>query len=136
MLLPFNPQSVSLLSFSEQRELLARARHAIVEAVVHNRVPDLPVASGDALSQRRGVFVSLYRRSRLRGCVGQTKSSHPLNETVAQCAIGAALGDPRFAPVKPEEVDGLAIEISVLSEPHSIQMRRNSDLKLGNKGCW
>jgi len=34
---------------------------------------------------------------------------------VAYCAMAAALYDPRFAPMTPPEIDGLAIEISVLS---------------------
>jgi uncharacterized protein len=120
MLPPSSPESAPQLSISERRELLLLARHAIVEAVVRNRIPDLPEPSGSAPAERRGVFVSLYRRKRLRGCVGQTRPSHPLAETVAQCAISAAVSDPRFAPVKPDEVDELAIEISVLSEPRPL----------------
>ncbi len=127
MLQPSNPEPASQLSISERRELLARARHAIIEAVVHDRVPDIPPSSNGALSEHRGVFVSLYRRGRLRGCVGQTKSSLPLAETVAQCSISAALSDPRFTPLKSEEVDGLTIEISVLSEPQAISWQAIED---------
>jgi uncharacterized protein (TIGR00296 family) len=124
---PSNPEPASQLSISERRELLARARHAIIEAVVHDRVPDVSVPSSGALSDHRGVFVSLYRRGRLRGCVGQTRSSLPLAETVAQCSISAALSDPRFTPLKAEEVDALTIEISVLSEPEPISAQTIED---------
>jgi uncharacterized protein (TIGR00296 family) len=124
---PSNPEPASQLAISERRELLARARQAIIEAVVHHRIPDIPPSSNGALSDHRGVFVSLYRRGRLRGCVGQTKSGLPLAETVAQCSISAALSDPRFAPLKSEEVDELTIEISVLSEPQPIPWQAIED---------
>jgi AmmeMemoRadiSam system protein A len=50
-----------------------------------------------------------------------------LEATVVQAARSAALEDPRFAPVEPAELDGLDVEISVLSEavpihPHDIQV--------------
>jgi AmmeMemoRadiSam system protein A len=129
-----NPEPAAQLSISEERQLLALARHAIVEAVLHDRVPDLPQLSGGALSEHRGVFVSLHRRGRLRGCVGRTRVSLPLVETVAQCAISAALGDPRFVPVKPEEVDELGIEVSVLSEPRRVTWQAIEGFEIGKYG--
>jgi len=61
--------------------------------------------------------VTLRRNGRLRGCIGRTDLAHTLAETVAQCAITAALRDPRFGPIREEEMAGLEIEISVTSEP-------------------
>ena len=52
----------------------------------------------------------------MRGCVGRVDTSDSLAETVAHCAVSAALYDSRFAPVSEDEVAGLQIEISVLSE--------------------
>jgi AmmeMemoRadiSam system protein A len=123
------PQS-SPLSDPERRELLALARQSLVETIVHSRMPDVPVITG-RLTERQGAFVSLHLGTRLRGCVGQTRADHSLAETVAQCAIGAAVGDPRFAPVMPEEVAELTIEISVLSEPQPLRWQ---DIELWNDG--
>jgi AmmeMemoRadiSam system protein A len=104
------------LSDSDRRELLLRARQAIHESVVFNRIADLPAPTG-RLAEPCGAFVTLYRRKRLRGCVGQIAADLPLAETVVQCAIGSAHSDPRFSPVTAYELGDLTIEISVLSEP-------------------
>jgi AmmeMemoRadiSam system protein A len=103
------------LSDDDRRALLARARQAIVETVVHNRTLELPSPAGP-LAVPAGAFVTLHCFSRLRGCIGRTDAGLPLAETVVQCAIGAALHDPRFPPVGRNEIPCLEIEISVLSE--------------------
>ncbi|MCL6566583.1 MAG: AmmeMemoRadiSam system protein A [Acidobacteriia bacterium] len=105
---------MSPLSSAERRALLALARQAIVEAVVHGRLPE-PPAVGGALAEPGAAFVSLHSHGRLRGCIGQVEPTASLAETVQFCAVAAATRDPRFAPVVPEELDELEIEISVLS---------------------
>jgi len=98
-----------------RHELLARARRAISEAA-----SGAPAARSESNydvhgEMARGVFVTLHRGGRLRGCVVQIEASGPLGEIVERCAIAAAEEDPRFAPVKPGEVAELEIEISLLS---------------------
>ena len=44
-----------------------------------------------------------------------SKSEGPLYEVTAECAVSAAVSDPRFPPVRIEELEGLRFEISVLS---------------------
>jgi AmmeMemoRadiSam system protein A len=65
--------------------------------------------------EKRGVFVTLHARGRLRGCIGVIETVEPLAESIARCAAGAALHDPRFSPVRVEELPELRIEISLLS---------------------
>lgn len=62
-----------------------------------------------------GAFVTLHRRGRLRGCIGQVLSGESLVQTVAYCARAVALEDPRFEPVRPDELAEIAIELSILS---------------------
>lgn len=115
------PQSSSLLlSAEDRRDLLLRARRAIVEAVCNQAVPDLPVPSG-RLAEPGSAFVTVHCAGRLRGCIGRTDRTLPLAEVVAQCAIGAAMYDPRFRPLEGHEIGEMEIEISVLSalEPAS-----------------
>jgi AmmeMemoRadiSam system protein A len=64
-----------------------------------------------------GAFVTLHLRKRLRGCIGQLPDETPLWQVVAHCAQSAALEDPRFEPVRPDEAAEIEIEISVLSQP-------------------
>ena len=101
-------------SDDDRRALLALARQAIEESVVHQQIPELPQFSG-ILSERACAFVTVRRKGRLRGCVGRTDRTLALGELVAQCAISAAMRDPRFPPVAAHEVADLEIEISVLS---------------------
>jgi AmmeMemoRadiSam system protein A len=103
------------LSDEDRRALLARARRAIFETLSSKSLPDLPGAVG-RLADPAGAFVTLRCNGRLRGCIGRTDAANSLAETVAQCAITAALQDPRFGSLTIEEMAGLEIEISVISE--------------------
>lgn len=104
-----------LLCSDDRRRLLALARAALTEAVLHNRVPDPPLTAG-RLAEPAGAFVTLHHRGCLRGCVGVSGRELSLGETVAQCAVSAARNDPRFAALGAGEVSEVEIEISVLSE--------------------
>jgi len=110
--------------------LLELARRAIVEAVCSGRILDFPKPTGP-LVERSGAFVSLHRRGKLRGCIGQVEAAHSLAETVVRCAIGAALQDPRFSPVKADEIGELEIEISILS---ALQSASPEDVEVGRHG--
>ncbi len=90
------------------------ARQAIHVAVLSGRLPVPPVVSG-ALAEPSGAFVTIHRLGLLRGCIGQIEPVESLAHTVMRCAVAAALDDPRFAPVQPEELAELRVEISILS---------------------
>lgn len=62
-------------------------------------------------------FVTLTKSGELRGCIGSLAAHRKLGEDIAQNAMAAALEDPRFPPVRFEELSELRIEVSVLSEP-------------------
>jgi AmmeMemoRadiSam system protein A len=109
------PRSELQLCDEDRRTLLARARRAIVDTVRSQALPDLPRPEGRP-AQRGGAFVTLRSRGMLRGCIGRIEADQALAETVAQCAITAALRDPRFEPLRMEELNDLEIEISVVSE--------------------
>ena len=118
------------LSDDEGRALLRLARLAVIDAVAHRRrateIPSEPV-----FVERRGVFVTLHSAGRLRGCIGVLEGRQPLGESVAHCAFGAACEDPRFSPVRLEELNGIAIEISVLSPLAPI---RPDEIRIGHHG--
>jgi len=97
-----------------RRDLLHLARKVVERAAAGERyVPDVPPSG--VLAEHRGAFVTLTRGSRLRGCIGRIVADQPLVTTVADMAAAAARDDFRFDPVRPDEVDGLTIEISALS---------------------
>jgi AmmeMemoRadiSam system protein A len=79
-----------------------------------------------------GVFVTLHRFERLRGCMGTLDATLPLADAIRQAALCAALHDPRFPPVSRTELPELRITVSILSVPRP--MRTLDDLELGRHG--
>jgi AmmeMemoRadiSam system protein A len=106
------------LNEDEQRCLLSLARQAI-RAALRSEALDLGGLAvslpSPRLSEAGMAFVSLHRHGHLRGCVGYIVARKPLYETVAEAATAAAFHDMRFPPLKEDELEGLEIEISVLS---------------------
>jgi hypothetical protein len=111
---------MSSLGSHEKQLLLDVARRAVTRAAeFHETLANLPL--DETVQRPGGAFVTLRRRSgRLRGCIGQLPSQDPLVEVVAHCAKAAALEDPRFSAVSPQELSEITIEISVLSPLESI----------------
>ena len=102
------------LSEADRRAALELARTAVIAAVAHCKLPD-SFPRGGVFAERRGVFVTLHMRNRLQGCIGVIEAKEPLGEAIVRCSASAALEDPRFAPMKTEQLSGLRIEISLLS---------------------
>jgi len=118
------------LSEADRRVLLDLARRAVVAAVSLQKPVEGPLPSG-IFAEKRGVFVTLHARGRLRGCIGVVEAFEPLAEAVARSASSAALHDPRFSPVRVEELPDVQIEISVLSLLEAI---RPEDVEIGKHG--
>ena len=106
---------MSSLGNREKKLLLEIARQSLGIAVERREtLNSLP--SDLSFGESTGAFVTLRKRGRLRGCIGQIGTGRPLAEVVAQSAKSAALEDPRFDPVRTEEIAEIRIEISVLSD--------------------
>jgi AmmeMemoRadiSam system protein A len=107
------------------------ARQVIESAVRGDDVSRmLPPEGGESSSG--GVFVTLKKFGRLRGCMGTLDPSQPLVEAVRHAAQTAALNDPRFPPVASSELADLSVEVSILSEPWPMQSI--DDLQIGTHG--
>jgi AmmeMemoRadiSam system protein A len=104
----------SPLTGAQQCELLRIAREAITSRV-RGSMPPAASSTDPALSAPGAAFVTLTRSGALRGCIGYVQPIFPLVDTVAQCAVSAALEDPRFPSVTAAELPSLELEISVLS---------------------
>ncbi|HUE57273.1 MAG TPA: AmmeMemoRadiSam system protein A [Candidatus Udaeobacter sp.] len=107
------------LSEAERRSALQLARAAVQAAVSHGKLPEHIPKEG-IFEERRSVFVTLYLAGKLQGCIGVVEAREPLGEAIVRCAASAALEDPRFAPMRAEQLDSLTIEISLLSPPAPI----------------
>ena len=110
------------LSADDRAQLLDIARASIRHGIESGRAL-LPDAAGLGENMRApaAVFITLTRNGDLRDCIGSLQASQPLAEAVASSAFNAAMRDPRFAPVRGDELEQIDIEISVLSEMQPIE---------------
>ena len=107
---------------------LARAEvEAWVCACKRLDVPtDLPA---EMLNVRAGVFVSLHKEGRLRGCIGTIEPARRcVAEEIIENAISASSRDPRFSPVREDELDALEISVDVLALPEKIKSADELDV--------
>ncbi|MCC8190066.1 MAG: AmmeMemoRadiSam system protein A [Planctomycetes bacterium] len=107
---------MATLDAVDTETVCAIARTALAAAVTGRRVePEDP--GRPALRERCGCFVTLKLDGNLRGCLGCFTAETPLYQTVAEYTYLSAREDPRFAGARltPEDLTGVAIDISVLS---------------------
>ncbi len=72
-------------------------------------------------SQKAGVFVSIKENGSLRGCIGTICAVRTcVAEEIIENAISAASRDPRFQPIRQEELDELVISVDVLGDTEEI----------------
>jgi AmmeMemoRadiSam system protein A/AmmeMemoRadiSam system protein B len=105
-------------------ELPALARQVVETLVTKGEIIDTPKTMSDLLSQRAGCFVSIKTLAgELRGCIGTIEASKDtLAEEIILNAISAATHDPRFAPVRKDELPGLRYSVDVLSQPEPVKL--------------
>ena len=79
---------------------------------------DLPT---EMTTQQAGAFVSLHKNGQLRGCIGTiAPTCENLAWEIVQNAISACSRDPRFSPVRPNELDELEYSVDVLGAPEPV----------------
>jgi AmmeMemoRadiSam system protein A len=107
----------------EQQAILDLAKRTVDTQVHEGRQIDVPVellARFPRFRQIRGTFVTLKKRGELRGCIGTLNASHSLAQDVVSNAVNAAIRDPRFPPVRPDELGEIAVSVSVLDVPRPL----------------
>src|SRR6266571_3845860 len=99
------------------------------------RVTNAPDFSSKALGistgrrAKSGAFVTLndHPSGLLRGCIGYPQPFFPLVKSIEKGAEGAA-EDPRFPRLSPEELDRVTVEVSILTPPQLIEVKKSKDL--------
>jgi len=104
-------------------ELPALARLTIETFITHGTVITPPDHLSDLLSQRAACFVTIKTRNAdLRGCIGTIEpAKDTLAEELITNAISSATRDPRFPPVREDELPNLKYSVDVLSAPEPAQ---------------
>jgi len=107
-------EELPMLNDSQRKRLLQIARESITSYVKDRKRKDF-TEKDPILNQSMGAFVTLRENGNLRGCIGNMVGQGPLYRTVADMAVEAATGDPRFPTLSTGEIEKIDIEISVLS---------------------
>lgn len=116
-------QSPCTVLSAPERACLREVARRSVAAAVRGGPPvdalaiarDHGLAGSPALLEPRGAFVTLKADGRLRGCIGMIEGRRPLLQAVADNAAAAAVEDPRFDAVTPDEASNLELEVSALT---------------------
>lgn len=127
-----NPKGANqMLSTEQKKKLLEIARQSLETFVKTGKRPEFST-NDPVLKRISGAFVTLKEHNDLRGCIGRIIGDMPLYQVIAQMAIEAGTGDPRFYPVKEDELKDLEYEISVLSPLEKIT--DTNQIKVGTHG--
>ncbi len=104
-------------------------RIAVCKSGLYSRYAELDIP---VLQMPLACFVTLNRKAdgELRGCIGNLEAAEgeTLLENIISNSISAAFYDSRFAPLKPEELEEVRIEVSILSKPHTIRFSSKKEL--------
>ena len=90
------------------------------------------------LDENLGVFVTLNKNFRLRGCIGYPEPVMPAIDATMEAALSAAINDPRFPEVSISEFDDLDFEVTVLTKPKMIVVAHpdqyKEEIEIGHDG--
>jgi len=83
-----------------------------------------------AFEEKSGAFVTINNHpgGDLRGCIGYPQPFFPLVKSIEKAAEAAATDDPRFAPMRAEELNRVTVEVSILTPPRLIEVKKPKEL--------
>jgi AmmeMemoRadiSam system protein A len=123
------------LNEEQKKKLLHLARRSIEEYLKKRSLPKVDYTnefSDEVFKQKCGAFVTLHKHGSLRGCIGYVKGIKTIPEAVVDMAKAAAFEDPRFEPLKSNELEEIDIEISVLTPIEPV--KDISEIVIGRDG--
>lgn len=121
---------MSAVTGEDKDILLKLARFAIESALIKDIKLKRPENISPALQEKRGCFVTLHKEGVLRGCIGVIEPTMSLFSNVETYALNAAFKDPRFPPLKKDELPKTNIEVSLLTMPRVLEFKDWKDLMI------
>jgi uncharacterized protein (TIGR00296 family) len=115
-----------MLRLEEGTKAVLFARQIISDCIGH--AERLTVALGSSFHGKQGVFVTLHTfpDHELRGCIGIPLPVMSLQEALVEASCGVTQ-DPRFPPLRGNELDAVVVEITVLTKPQRITVKQPGD---------
>ena len=108
------------------------ARQSMNAYVREGKVIPVPKGLPDEMTKTRaGAFVSIHRADgSLRGCIGTIMAVQDnIAEEIIENAISASTRDPRFMPIRENELEDLVISVDILSPAEPISSMAELDPK-------
>ena len=107
------------------------ARQSVEAYVTTGRAMKMPKDLPPELTRdRAGTFVSIHKLGKLRGCIGTISPvTSCIAKEIIQNAISAASKDPRFDPIREDELKYLEINVDVLGEPEPVSSPEELDVR-------
>ncbi|MBU0636394.1 AmmeMemoRadiSam system protein A [Candidatus Micrarchaeota archaeon] len=116
-----------MLSEKEKKLVLKTCKETIL-SFLENRSPKLEIKVPAILLEKRGVFVTLSIKGKLRGCIGNLEPTASVWEGIQEYSLAAAFNDPRFSPLSKKEFAETKIEVSILSKPVPLEFDSPKEL--------
>ncbi len=123
-----------MLSLEQGKKLVQAARKAVTSKLEEKHF------ELEGFEEPKGVFVTIHRypSNELRGCIGFPEPIFPLNKSLVRAARAAAFSDPRFRPIEKKDLDKIVFEVSVLTKPELIKVKKpeeyKEEIKIGADG--
>ncbi len=115
-----------------KKEILLEIARKSIEVEFNNRHIDKEylLKKYPELKEKRAVFVTLNKKDgNLRGCIGSLIAHRTLLDDIISNAKSASFSDPRFPPLKKEELKDITVEVSLLSPYKRLEYKDIDDLK-------
>jgi AmmeMemoRadiSam system protein B/AmmeMemoRadiSam system protein A len=126
---PTPPPKAQRFSSEERAFLLDLARRTVEAAAAGDPLPEPELADvPSAAKAELACFVTLTKQGELRGCIGSLVPRQALYRDVIDRARAATVEDHRFTPVRPDELDEIEVEVSVLTVPERLDYTGADDL--------
>lgn len=126
------------LSIEDGTVLVKTARKVVIKYLNTDSKLNLEKQFQEDFSFNSGVFVTLNNSLGLRGCIGYPLPDKKLFNALEEASIAAATEDPRFPPVKSEEMESIRFEVTVLTPPKTILVDKPEEylsrIKVGRDG--
>ena len=126
------------LSDNDGEIIVKTSRNVVTEYLKTGKKINLSEDFKSKFSYNSGVFVTLNKKENLRGCIGFPTPVKKLYQSLVDSSIASATEDPRFPPVKYDELNEISFEVTVLTSPKEVKVTNPLEylnkIKVGRDG--
>ena len=120
--------------YKDSDEYVLLALRSLQNYIINGRVVDKndcrDLITDEMNDTKAGAFVSIHEHGKLRGCIGTIlPTTGSVADEIIQNAVSACARDPRFEPIREDEIPYLEVNVDVLTKPEKISSKDELDVK-------